>query len=74
MRKLLLSLLFLAAAGAQAQTDVIDLWPEGVPNAKPSASRNTPAKIGRWIGGSSCAVGRRAIGARLAAMPRHVVK
>ena len=33
MRKLLLTLLFLAA-GAQAQTAVIPLWPEGVPNAK----------------------------------------
>jgi acetyl esterase/lipase len=34
MRKLLLALLFLVAAGAQAQTDVIKLWPEGVPNAR----------------------------------------
>ncbi|MFS2019062.1 alpha/beta hydrolase [Massilia sp. CT11-108] len=33
MRKLLLTLFFLAA-GAQAQTAVIPLWPEGVPNAK----------------------------------------
>jgi acetyl esterase/lipase len=33
MRKLILSLLFFIAAGAQAQTDVIKLWPEGVPNA-----------------------------------------
>ena len=34
MRKLLLTLFFLIAAGAQAQTTVIPLWPEGVPNAK----------------------------------------
>ena len=36
MRKLLMlvSLLFLVAAGAHAQTDVIDLWPEGVPNVR----------------------------------------
>jgi acetyl esterase/lipase len=34
MRKLLLSLLFCVAAGAQAQTEVIKLWPEGVPHAR----------------------------------------
>jgi len=34
MRKLLLILGFLMATGAQAQTTVLDLWPEGVPNAK----------------------------------------
>jgi acetyl esterase/lipase len=34
MRKLLLTLLFCIAAGAQAQSTVIPLWPEGVPNAK----------------------------------------
>jgi acetyl esterase/lipase len=34
MRKLLVSLLFFIAAGAQAQTEVIKLWPEGVPNAR----------------------------------------
>jgi acetyl esterase/lipase len=38
MRKLLLTLLLCltAGAGAQAQTTVIPLWPEGVPNAKPN--------------------------------------
>ena len=34
MRKLLLTLFFLVTAGAQAQTTVIPLWPEGVPNPK----------------------------------------
>jgi len=34
MRTLLLTLFFCVAAGAQAQTTVIPLWPEGVPNAK----------------------------------------
>jgi acetyl esterase/lipase len=34
MRKLLLSFFFCIAAGAQAQTTVIPLWPEGVPNAR----------------------------------------
>jgi acetyl esterase/lipase len=34
MRKLLLTLFFLCAAGARAQTTVIPLWPEGVPNAQ----------------------------------------
>jgi acetyl esterase/lipase len=34
MRKLFLSLLLVIAAGAQAQTEVITLWPEGVPNAR----------------------------------------
>ena len=34
MRKLLLSLFLFVAAAAQAQTTVIPLWPEGVPNAK----------------------------------------
>jgi acetyl esterase/lipase len=34
MRKLLLTLLFCVAAGAQAQTEVVKLWPEGVPNAR----------------------------------------
>jgi len=34
MRKLLLSLLFVIATGAQAQTEVVTLWPEGVPNAR----------------------------------------
>jgi acetyl esterase/lipase len=34
MRKLLLSLLLAVAAGAQAQTEVVRLWPEGVPNAR----------------------------------------
>ena len=34
MRKLLLSLLLVIAAGAQAQTEVVTLWPEGVPNAR----------------------------------------
>jgi acetyl esterase/lipase len=38
MRKLLLALLFFIAAGAQAQTKVITLWPEGVPNAKANPS------------------------------------
>jgi acetyl esterase/lipase len=36
MKKLLCALLFFAVASAQAQTEVITLWPEGVPNAKPS--------------------------------------
>jgi acetyl esterase/lipase len=36
MRKLLLALLFFVAAGAQAQTNEITLWPEGVPNARPN--------------------------------------
>jgi acetyl esterase/lipase len=36
MRKLLLTLFFFIAAGAQAQTTVIPLWPEGVPDAKPN--------------------------------------
>jgi acetyl esterase/lipase len=34
MRTLLLTLFFCIAAGAQAQTTVIPLWPEGVPNAR----------------------------------------
>jgi acetyl esterase/lipase len=34
MRHLLLSLLFLIAASAHAQADIIKLWPEGVPNAR----------------------------------------
>jgi acetyl esterase/lipase len=34
MRKLLLTLFLFIATGAQAQTTVIPLWPEGVPNAK----------------------------------------
>ncbi|WP_075795814.1 alpha/beta hydrolase [Massilia putida] len=34
MRTLLLTIFFCVAAGAQAQTAVIPLWPEGVPNAK----------------------------------------
>jgi acetyl esterase/lipase len=34
MRTLLLTLFFCIATGAQAQTTVIPLWPEGVPNAK----------------------------------------
>jgi dienelactone hydrolase len=36
MRKLLLTLLLFLAAGAEAQTTVIPLWPEGVPDAKPN--------------------------------------
>ena len=36
MKKLLCTLLLFAVAGAQAQTEVITLWPEGVPNAKPN--------------------------------------
>jgi acetyl esterase/lipase len=35
--KLILALLILVAAGAQAQTNVVTLWPEGVPNARPQA-------------------------------------
>jgi len=34
MKKLLLPLLFCLAFGARAQTDVVPLWPEGVPNAR----------------------------------------
>ena len=47
MRKLLLTLLFLIAAGAQAQTSVIPLWPEGVPNAKadPGPERHDDERI-----------------------------
>lgn len=36
MRKLLFALFFFIATAAQAQTSVITLWPEGVPNAKPN--------------------------------------
>ncbi len=34
MRKLILTVLLLGAAAAQAQTQVLPLWPEGVPNAR----------------------------------------
>jgi len=34
MKKLLLPLLFCLAFGARAQTEVVPLWPEGVPNAR----------------------------------------
>jgi acetyl esterase/lipase len=37
MRSWILALLFLAANAAHAQSGVIPLWPEGVPNAKPNA-------------------------------------
>lgn len=36
MRKSILALLLLSAAMAHAQSDVVTLWPEGVPNAKPA--------------------------------------
>lgn len=37
MRKFIAPLLFFVFCGAHAQTQVITLWPEGVPNAKPNA-------------------------------------
>lgn len=37
MRKLFLSLLLVVATGAQAQSEVVTLWPEGVPNARANA-------------------------------------
>ena len=36
MQKTLLALLLLTASAAHAQADVVTLWPEGVPNAKPA--------------------------------------
>jgi acetyl esterase/lipase len=47
MRRLLLGLLFFIAAGAQAQTEVIKLWPEGVPNARanPGPERHDDGNI-----------------------------
>lgn len=38
MRKHILALLLLTAAVAHAQTEVVTLWPEGVPNAKRAAT------------------------------------
>jgi acetyl esterase/lipase len=42
MRNLILALLLLTAAVAHAQTEVVTLWPEGVPNAKRTA---TPERL-----------------------------